>query len=156
MGKCARRFVGEKVDAGAFSPQLITKASDGLVHKGFASEGSAVVPLTFERGMENPKKDRCPRSVGGAEPPCRTQLTSSPDGDGLAVRLCKAVETPGYTVKVRTATEAREVAEKFCRCKQTSSDPAKCAQRLGGELESGERLVYGVQGLADSEEEEIV
>lgn len=154
MGKCARKFVGEAIDAGAFSPRLIAKASDGLVHEGFASEGSAVVPLVFERGMENPKKDRCPRSAGGAEPPCRTQLTSSPDGDGLAVRLCKAVETPGFTVKVRTATEARQIAEKFCKCKQTSDDPAKCALRLGGKPESGERLVYGVGGAP--EEEEIV
>lgn len=152
MGKCARKFVGETVDAGAFSPRLVTKASNGLVYKGFASEGSAVVALTFERGMENPKKDRCPRTAGGAEPTCRTQLTSSPDGDGLAVRLCKAVETPGFTVKVHTATEARQVAEKFCRCKQTSSDPAKCAQRLGGEPESGERLVYGINGAPGEEE----
>jgi hypothetical protein len=150
MGKCAvKHRVGEKVDAGAFSPRLVSKTAEGLVFKGFASEGSAIVPLVFERGMENPKKDRCPRSAGGAAPDCRIQLTSSPDGDGLAVRLCKEVETPGYTVKVRSPEEARRVAEQFCKCKKAGHAEA-CAMKLGGQHEDQGRVV--LSGLDEPEE----
>lgn len=118
--KCFRRAKGSEVDAGNFNGERLAKAGDETTPAAIETETAKKIPVVPE-DKKTPKANLCGGSAG-------MQLTTY-DG-AMALRLCAKAGEPGYLKKVASASEAKQVADEFARCKQ-KSDVVKCARKLG-------------------------
>lgn len=119
------------IDEGSFNTAALSKAGNDLVRESLTDGAAKTQPLA----VEDYEVKYCQATKGGKMPDCRVHVTST-GGTSMAVRLCDKVDGDGTVVPVKDATEALEVARKFCKCARNKPVGVrqKCARKTVGPI----------------------